>query len=350
VPIRVYDFFSGCGGTSAGLRAAGMRIILGIDIDHDAAETYRRNFPDAHFIEDDINDIATEALEAYGAANPRGLRLFSCCAPCQSFSILNRNRNYTDERARLLLEFSRFIEFYTPHLIFLENVPGVRAIDITGGPFAEFEALLRQLGYELDYNIVESQGYGVPQRRRRFILMASRLGEITLPQPTHGPGTDNAAYPTVWQWIGHLPPIGAGERHPNIPNHQSAGLSEINLRRIMATPAGGGRLTWPENLRLPCHQDYDGHTDVYGRMRPNEPSTGLTTRCISISNGRFGHPYQHRAISAREGACLQTFPMDFIFEGSLTAVARQVGNAVPVLLAQNVGERFVQHARQHGYR
>ncbi len=180
--------------------------------------------------------------------------------------------------------------------------------------------------------------------------MASRLGEITLPQPTHGPGTDNAAYPTVWQWIGHLPPIGAGERHPNIPNHQSAGLSEINLRRIMATPAGGGRLTWPENLRLPCHQDYDGHTDVYGRMRPNEPSTGLTTRCISISNGRFGHPYQHRAISAREGACLQTFPMDFIFEGSLTAVARQVGNAVPVLLAQNVGERFVQHARQHGYR
>lgn len=350
MPIRVYDFFSGCGGTSAGLRAAGMRIVLGIDFDHDAAETYRRNFPRTHFIEDDINNVATDALEEYGAANERGLRLFSCCAPCQSFSILNRNRDYNDERAGLLLEFARFVEYYLPDLIFLENVPGVRAADITGGPFAEFEALLLELGYELDYDIVESQSYGVPQRRRRFILMASRLGEITLPEPTHGPDTDNPNYPTVWQWIGHLPPIDAGERHPRIPNHQSAGLTEINLRRLMATPVGGGRLTWPDELRLNCHQDYDGHTDVYGRMRPNEPATGLTTRCISISNGRFGHPYQHRAISAREGACLQTFPMTFIFEGSLTAVARQVGNAVPVLLAQHVGERFIAHARQHGYR
>jgi DNA (cytosine-5)-methyltransferase 1 len=123
-------------------------------------------------------------------------------------------------------------------------------------------------------------------------------------------------------------------------------LSDENLQRIRVTPEGGGRESWPERLLLPCHKnDYEGHTDVYGRMRRNALASALTTRCISLSNGRFGHPVQDRAISVREAACLQTFPRSFIFEGSLNGMARQIGNAVPVVLAKRFGRMFKAHAR-----
>jgi DNA (cytosine-5)-methyltransferase 1 len=344
VPIQVFDFFSGCGGTSAGLRAAGMEIVLGIDNDAEARKTFERNFPEADFICKDINKVETRSIDKYTLKKPNERRLFSCCAPCQSFSILNRNRNVTDDRARLLRQFSRFVRYYLPEFIFLENVPGVQNIDVTKGPFVYFERLLRRLGYHMDYGTVESQSYGVPQKRKRFVLIASLLGEIEIPPATHGPGAMNPNFPTVWD----LPPIAAGETNPDVPNHQAHKLSDLNLRRIMATPVGGGRLSWPNELVLKCHKgDYEGHTDVYGRMRKDEPATGLTTRCTSLSNGRFGHPEQHRAISAREAACIQTFSRDFVFEGSLTSVARQIGNAVPVLMAKRFGEYFIEHSQVH---
>jgi DNA (cytosine-5)-methyltransferase 1 len=125
-------------------------------------------------------------------------------------------------------------------------------------------------------------------------------------------------------------------------------LSPRNQERIRATPEGGGREHWPKHLLLRCHlDDYDGHTDVYGRMRRNAPASGLTTRCISLSNGRFGHPLQHRAISVREAASLQTFPRSFRFHGSLNSMARQIGNAVPVLLARQFGRAFARHFRRY---
>jgi DNA (cytosine-5)-methyltransferase 1 len=140
-----------------------------------------------------------------------------------------------------------------------------------------------------------------------------------------------------------LPPIQAGEVHPDVPNHRASALTPLNLQRLQATPPGGTRADWPEELTLKCHQNHRGHSDVYGRMRADSQAPVLTTKCTSISNGRFGHPYQDRPISVREAACLQTFPQDFVFEGSIKSSTRQVGNAVPVLLAQRMGMAFRSH-------
>ena len=160
---------------------------------------------------------------------------------------------------------------------------------------------------------------------------------------TYGPGAPNDCYQTVWEAIGDLPPIRAGEKHPSVANHQSAALSEINLRRIRTTPTGGGRCDWPQELKLECHAGHSGHSDVYGRMCKDRPAGALTTRCISLSNGRYGHPTQDRAISVREAARLQTFDDCFVFEGSMTSAAKQIGNAVPVLLAKTFGMHFSTH-------
>ena len=144
-------------------------------------------------------------------------------------------------------------------------------------------------------------------------------------------------------WISHLPPLEHGEIHATVPNHQAAKLTDLNLRRIRATPPGGGRLDWPEDLRLDCHADHRGHSDVYGRMRWDATAPVLTTKCTSISNGRYGHPHQDRPISVREAASLQTFAEDFVFTGRIKSATRQVGNAVPVLLAQVMGDAILDH-------
>ena len=240
--------------------------------------------------------------------------------------------------------FKQLVEIYLPELVFVENVPGVQKVNAEEGPFGEFVETLKSRNYRVVYDILASQDYGVPQMRRRLVLIASRLGPLALPPKTHGPGTAHPAYSTVRQWIGDLPPIRAGETHATVPNHRAMVLSPLNLERIRAIPEGGDRRSWPVRLRLRCHSEgYNGHTDVYGRMHWGAPASGLTTRCISLSNGRFGHPEQDRAISVREAACLQTFPLDFLFYGSLAAMARQVGNAVPVEMAKVFGEAFVRH-------
>ncbi|MDP9190679.1 MAG: DNA cytosine methyltransferase [Acidobacteriota bacterium] len=344
--ISVVDFFSGCGGTSAGLRSAGMDIVAGIDIDYEAARTFQQNFPESRFIHADITKLRTAALRPI--VDGHDPLLFSACAPCQPFSKQRRGRSAADTRVPLLLEFVRFVKHYKPAYVFVENVPGLQTLSAEMGPFPEFTRRMEALGYHLDPRVIESCDYGVPQRRRRLVIIGSRGVPVAFPQPTHGPGTKRPTYSTVWDWIGDLPPIAAGETHPSIPNHRASGLSPLNQQRVRATPEGGGREHWPKRLLLRCHHDdYDGHTDVYGRMRRDAPASGLTTRCISLSNGRFGHPIQDRAISVREAACLQTFPRTFTFEGSLNSMARQIGNAVPVLLAREFGRAFVRHFRRH---
>jgi DNA (cytosine-5)-methyltransferase 1 len=194
---------------------------------------------------------------------------------------------------------------------------------------------------------VDCQHYGVPQRRRRLIVMASRYGPIQIPAPTHGRAPGLLPVSTVSEWIGDLPAISAGEADPSVPNHLASALTDLNMKRLEATPPGGGRADWPPELRLTCHAQHNGHCDVYGRMRADAPAPALTTKCTSISNGRFGHPVQHRPISVREAASLQTFPRDFIFEGGIKSATRQIGNAVPVLLAQRMGEAFLSHLCDH---
>ena len=253
-----------------------------------------------------------------------------------------------DERVPLLACFAALVEGCRPDLVFVENVPGLQKLGARSQPFGGFVKQLEEAGYELDYRPIKLAKFGIPQSRRRLVLMGSRHGKVYLPEETHGPGAPNERYATVRDWIAHLPPIQAGEEHQDIPNHRAANLSVRNLQRIEATPEGGGNRDWPIDLTLECHKGFSGYSDVYGRMSWDAPASGLTTRCTSYSNGRFGHPEQHRAISIREAACLQTFPEDYVFEGSMASMARQIGNAVPVRLAKLIGSQFIEHLRDAG--
>ena len=344
MPINVFDFFSGCGGTSKGFELAGMKIVWAIDNDPYASRSFRKNFPITHFEESDISRIPLESLADFVEECGTEPLLFSGCAPCQPYSKQNKQDNPHDLRRGLLDQFSRFVELYTPHYVFVENVPGLQRVPPNeASPFGNFLSMLKRNEYLYQYKVIDAQVYGVPQRRHRLVLIASRIGNIEFPTRTHGRGTENPDYSTVREWIENYPPLNAGEAHPEIPNHQAARITERNLERLRHTPSGGDRRSWPEELRLRCHNNHNGHTDVYGRLDWDKPASCLTTKCTSISNGRFGHPEQDRAISAREAASLQTFPDSFVFEGGVSLISQQIGNAVPVLLAQRFGEHFVQH-------
>jgi DNA (cytosine-5)-methyltransferase 1 len=347
LPIKVFDFFSGCGGTCIGFKNAGMDIVFALDNDPIASKTFKRNFPNVHFLTKDIRSVSCEDLRPLIHSCEGHPILFSGCAPCQPFTKQKTIQPKDDSRRTLLMEFLRFIEHYKVEFVFVENVPGLQKVKSKEGPFGDFITSLDNLGYNIKFKVITSQSYGVPQIRRRLVLIASRIGAIDFPQETHGPNRSHE-YSKVRDWIADLPPITAGETHPIIPNHRAAALSEYNLERISLLEEGEDRRQWPDRLTLKCHSSgYNGHTDVYGRMKWDKPATGLTTRCISLSNGRFGHPEQNRAISVREAACLQTFPRDFIFEGNLNAMARQVGNAVPVILAERFGEQFIAHMNRY---
>ena len=322
-----------------------MDLVFALDCDPEAKRTYTANFPEVHFELADIRAVGAEQVERRVEAAGTSPVLFCGCAPCQPFTKQNTTHPDAadDDRVPLLLRFADLVEACLPDLVFVENVPGLQYFDSSSQPFGCFLSRLAVCRYHVDFQSIPLMKYGVPQSRRRLVLVASRLGEIKLPPETHGPGTPNHDYETVRTWIEHLPPICSGEEHPTVPNHRAAGLSALNAKRIEATPEGGGHRDWPDELKLACHKDFTGYTDVYGRMSWDAPASGLTTRCISYSNGRFGHPEQDRAISVREAACLQTFPDEFAFEGALNSMARQIGNAVPVRLAEVVGRHFVSH-------
>jgi len=334
--ISVIDFFSGCGGTSLGLEQAGMRIAGGVDNDPDSAEAFQNNFPGSRFLETDIRALPSEALTPL---LPRGPLLFAGCAPCQPFSNQNKTRSVADPRRGLLNEFTRMVVAHRPEYVVVENVPGMQRVG-RDGPLAGFGSDLERAGYSCRTSILRALDYGVPQERRRLVVVGSLCGPARLPLATHGTGAHPVA--TVRQTIGDLPPLDDGGVDPLDPDHAAMALSPLNRARIRATPEGGDRRDWPAELRLACHKTYTGHSDVYGRMGWDRPASGLTTRCVSYSNGRFGHPEQHRAITVREAACLQTFPTTFQFTGTLTSRARQVGNAVPPLMAQRIGEALVE--------
>ncbi len=331
--IQMIDFFSGCGGTSSGFMSAGFEILAGLDIDEDSSITYQKNFPGAKFFRGDIAQMDSNILEGVLHKRKKPL-LFAGCAPCQPFSRQNKFQEGDDPRASLIMEFFRFIDMWKPEYIFIENVPGLQKIR-HNSPFTLFLKSISKIGYNFEYKIVQALSYGVPQTRSRLVLLAhlKELQPIRIPDPTHAvPGKLPTA--TVRDFIFGMPRIGAGEKYAGDPDHQSSKLSALNLERIRAIPPGGSRADWPRHLWLNCHKEYKGHSDVYGRLKWNKPASGLTTKCHSFSNGRFGHPDQHRAISIREAALLQTFPMEYKFHGALTSKARQIGNAVPPLMAE----------------
>lgn len=341
--VNVVDFFCGCGGTSAGLRKAGMNVIAGIDIDAHAIETYQNNFPEALGITADITkmnfDILENIISKHESSNTH--LLFAACAPCQPFSRQNRFKSSSDERISLLDEFHRFVIKFNPDYIILENVPGMQKV--TEGPFTKFTQLLNEKKYKFRSDVKNAVNYGVPQSRKRLVLIASRHGIIELPEETHG--ENKLHYETVAKAISKYPFLESGETDKHIPNHQCAKLSPLLMKRITSLSEGEDRRKWSDDLKLKCHNGHTGHTDVYGRLSWSKPSITLTTKCISLSNGRFGHPEQNRALSVREAAAIQTFDDDFVFYGSLGETARQVGNAVPVDFAMALGKQVINHIK-----
>lgn len=332
--IRVFDFFSGCGGTSQGLSNAGLDVVFGLDQDKDSINTFKANFPNATTINADIKSIEPEHLRDTINAVERPF-LFCGCAPCQPFSKQNSNKKSCDSRRELLNEFERFVVFWKPEFVIVENVPGLQNVK-DSVVLKNFKKTLDSLGYNYTHNVLSCSDYGVPQKRERFILIASNICNPKLPEATHGP--NKIPYSCVKDWISNLPPIKHGEKCKIDPDHQAAKLTPLNLKRIISTPEGGDRSSWPDELILECHKSHKGHKDVYGRLSWNKIASGLTTRCTSYSNGRFGHPEQDRALSLREAALLQTFPRTFKFTGAFTSKARQVGNAVPPKMAEALGK------------
>lgn len=340
--VVAVDLFCGAGGLTRGLLDAGIKVKKGFDINSKFKKTYEKNNPEAIFISKDVSRLnRDEILDGIDIKN--NYFLLAGCAPCQPFSAINRRNLKGDKRKSLLLQFGRVVEETKPNFIFIENVPGL-ATGKGKKIFEEFKKKLDSMNYFYVYDVVDAKDYGVPQKRKRLILIASDKGHIEFPEKTYGKGKSLIPYIRVRDVISHYPAIRDGSRHNKIPNHETRLLSEINRKRMNLTKKNGGsRKDLPDNLKLKCHEKHEGHTDVYGRMRWDDVAPTLTCKCTSISNGRFGHPTQRRGISVREAAALQTFPDDYVFYESLTLNTLMVGNAVPPLLAKQFGNVFLKN-------
>ena len=353
ISISAVDLFCGVGGLTHGLQQAGINVIAGIDVDPTCKYAYEKN-NDAVFIQKDICDFTGDELSKLYP--PEGIKLLVGCAPCQPFSFHTKKYKdrHLDEKWNLLDEFGRLIEEVRPHLIAFENVTSIRNEKI----YMDFIDKLDSLDYHFDRDpeLAYCPDYGIPQKRRRLVLIASICDEVELLPKTHSriPKEGLMPFKTVRQTIGNLPPIDAGEEYPEDRLHRARNLSEKNKKRIKQSKPGGTWHDWDPELRAPCHQVPSGKTykSVYGRMEWDEPSPTITTQFHNFGTGRFGHPKQHRALSFREAALLQTFPSDYEFVDpnepvTLTNIGAYIGNAVPVQLATVIGKSIQKHVEEN---
>lgn len=338
--VTAVDLFCGAGGLTRGLLNSGINVTHGVDFDPACQYAFESNNKSSVFVNKSVTEITEKhILEWFGDSK---IRLLAGCAPCQPFSKYSSTRKTGDDKWMLLEEFRRLVEECSPELVTMENVPQLRTHEI----YLDFVNYLKKSGYHVDFRVVSCAEYGLPQKRKRLVLLASRLGPIELITPTYS--KDN--FVTVRDAIGHLPRISAGESDPYDPLHYAASLSPINLKRIICSAPGRTWRDWPESLRAPCHAKASGSTyaSVYGRMEWDKPSPTITTQSYGFGNGRFGHPEQNRALSLREAAILQSFPNDYTFfkpgtEISTRALCTMIGNAVPVRLGEVVGESIRLH-------
>lgn len=333
--IEAVDLFCGVGGLTAGLIKSGMVVKAGYDIAEECRFAYEFNNK-AAFINKDVAEVeATEITSWYSEGS---IRLLAGCAPCQPFSTYNQGKDTTkDKKWPLLYHFSRLIREVRPELVTMENVPEV----VKHKVYQDFISELESLGYHVSSNEVVCIEYGIPQTRKRHVVLASRIGCVELISPTHNKPI------TVQQVIGELEPLVAGGCSKNDPLHKASRLSDLNLKRIKHSLPGGTWRDWPEHLIAECHKKISGQSypAVYGRMEWDKPAPTMTTLCYGFGNGRFGHPEQDRAISLREAALFQTFPKNYQFAETpqklgFRGVGRMIGNAVPVRLGEIVGESF----------
>jgi len=341
--VKVVDLFCGIGGLTHGLEQAGLNVVAGYDIDPSCSYAYNIN-NNANFFNKDIAEIkADDLLKHFEQAN---IKVLAGCAPCQPFSTYSFKSNKRD-KWRLLYQFARLIEELSPEIVSMENVP--RLAQFSKEPvFPDFIKVLTDLGYHIDYKVLNCAEYGIPQFRKRLVLLASKLGPITIIPPTHSEGN----YVTVRDVIGNLPQIEHGETDSKDHLHRASKLTPLNLERVRQSKPGGTWRDWDENLQLACHKKASGssYVSVYGRMRWDHPSPTITTQCTGLGNGRFGHPQQDRAISLREAAILQSFPRSYKFINNkepitLRQLSTHIGNAVPVKLGEVIGMSIKQHLK-----
>ena len=343
--IKAIDLFCGIGGLTHGFVKAGIPVVAGIDIDATCEFAYTEN-NNSKFILHDVGTYPSEEIsKMFGESKTK---ILMGCAPCQPFSTLQKNEQDKTKESRwgLLYSFLDHIEKVNPEIVSMENVPSLRNEIV----FKDFVKELEESGYYVSYEVVDSSEYGVPQRRKRLLLLASKLGEIKLIEPTH---KNNKV--TVREAIGNLPEIIQGQTHEEDPLHRAASLNTVNLERIKSSIPGGTWRDWDEKLLPACYRRESGKTfsSVYGRMEYDTVSPTLTTQFNRYGTGRYGHPEQDRAISLREGAILQSFPADYKFVSTsnynITDVARQIGNAVPVRLGEVIAISIKNHLKGLGY-
>jgi DNA (cytosine-5)-methyltransferase 1 len=347
--ISVVDLFCGIGGLSYGLKQSGINVEAGFDFDNKCQYAYEKNC-EADFIHANIADIKKDAITKYYKKDD--IKILLGCAPCQPFSTYTlKDDKQKDTRWQLLYEFTRLIKEIKPDIVSMENVPNL--LKFKKEPiFKNFLKELQNEGFHTWYDVVYSPDYGIAQKRKRLVLLASKKGKIKLIEPTH----KSEEYVTVKDAIGHLEKINSGETSKKDFMHKASKLSDINLKRIRQSKEGGSwKRDWDENLKLKCHKSDSGKSygSVYGRMKWNEPSPTMTTFCTGIGNGRFGHPEQNRAISLREAAILQSFPDNYKFTDKkenlkFTQVSKQIGNAVPPKLGKIIGLSIIKHLKEVG--
>jgi len=344
--FKLVDFFCGAGGMSCGFSQAGVTILAGIDVEAKFKDTYEINNPGAKFIKQDIIHYQPLQLqEELSLKRFDDKLIFIGCSPCQYWSKINTIRRHSVATSNLLLDFQRFIKHFMPGHVVVENVPGLLKSD-NNHVLLSFLDFLNFNGYKYKYRIVRTDHYGVPQKRRRFVLIASRVArKINFPEPTYDPNLIVRKYIGEHNGFARIP---AGHNDQSDVMHTTSALSEKNLRRLQQTPTdGGSRNSWKDDddLQIQAYKGKDGDKifkSIYGRLFWDKPSPTITTRFIATSCGRFGHPEEDRGLSIREGATLQTFPPNFKFVGGLVSVAKQIGNAVPPEMARRIAESIKQ--------
>lgn len=334
--IEAVDLFCGIGGLTAGLIKSGITVKAGYDIESSCRFGYEYNNK-ATFVEKDVAEVTAEEINHWFSKD--AVRLLAGCAPCQPFSTYNQGKDTTtDKKWPLLYHFSRLIEEVRPELVTMENVPDVTKHKV----YHDFVENLELLGYAVSASKVDCVEYGIPQTRKRHVLLASLISEkIELLPPTHDKPV------TVRDIIADLPILDAGKQDKTDLLHVCSRLSDLNMKRIKASLPGGTWKDWPEELIAKCHLKESGKSygGVYARMEWDKPAPTMTTQCFGFGNGRFGHPSQNRAISLREAALLQTFDSDYKFVENnvvIKIVGKMIGNAVPVRLGEVVGKSLLR--------
>lgn len=342
--IKAVDLFCGIGGLTYGLMKAGIPVVAGIDVDGSCEYAYTANNK-CQFIEKSVEDITGQ--EIGDLLTDADYKILVGCAPCQPFSThSNKIKNKeASSKWNLLNEFLRIIREIVPDVVSMENVPNLSNQEI----FSNFVCELESLGYTVNSSNVYCPDYGIPQKRRRLVLLASKIGEIAIIEKTH----TKEEYITVKDSIGSLERLRNGQKSKTDKLHYTTRLSKINLARIKASKQNGTWLDWKDSLKLDCQRRDTGSTyrSVYGRMSWNEPSPTITTQFFNYGTGRFGHPEQNRPLTIREAAILQTFPAEYVFyrdveKISLNGLGTHIGNAVPPDLGKIIGESILAHIEE----